>query len=101
VRRIERKALSHPEARQMLTTTPNVRSVVDADGAVILDIPRNAMTTLNRTGAYVWQRLNQGVSLASIVTELSRDTGVDESIVAADVNTFMAELKSKHLLAAS
>jgi hypothetical protein len=91
---------SHPEAKQMLAITPNIRSVVDHDGAVILDIPRNAMTTLNSTGAYVWERLTQGVPLASIVTQLSRDTGADEYVVEADVNAFMEDLKSKHLFAA-
>jgi hypothetical protein len=48
--------------------------VVDQDGAVILDIPRNAMTTLNSTGAYIWQRLNQGMSLDAIVAQLANDT---------------------------
>ena len=85
----------------MLTTTPNIRSVVDNDGAVLLDIPRNAMTTLNSTGAYVWERLNRGMSVAAVVAELSKDTGVDEAIVGADVEVFLEELKSRHLMKAS
>jgi hypothetical protein len=85
----------------MLTTTPNIRSVVDHDGAVLLDIPRNAMTTLNSTGAYVWERLNRGMSVAAVVAELSKDTGVDEAIVGADVEVFLEELKSRHLMKAS
>ena len=85
----------------MLTTTPNIRSVVDHDGAVLLDSPRNAMTTLNSTGAYVWERLNRGMSVAAVVAELSKDTGVDEAIVGADVEVFLEELKSRHLMKAS
>jgi hypothetical protein len=85
----------------MLTTTPNIRSVVDHDGAVLLDIPRNAMTTLNSTGAYVWERLNRGMSVAAVVAELSKDTGVDEAIVGADLEVFLEELKSRHLMKAS
>ncbi|MBB6143722.1 hypothetical protein HNQ77_001671 [Silvibacterium bohemicum] len=84
----------------MLTITPNLRSVVDHDGAVILDIPNNAMTTLNSTGAYVWERLERGMTLTAIVAELASETGTDEAVVAKDVDAFMEELKSKQLLAA-
>ena len=82
----------------MSIVTPNLRSVVDHDGAVILDIPRDAMTTLNSTGAYVWQRLERGLSIDAIITDLARETGVDQVIVAADVMQFMEQLKSKHLV---
>jgi len=82
----------------MVTITPNVRSIVDHDGAVILDMPRNAMTTLDATGAYVWQRLERGMQLDSIVAELARDTGVDAAMIAKDVADFMEQLKSKHLI---
>jgi hypothetical protein len=85
----------------MPTVTPNIRSVVDHDGAVILDIPRNTMTTLNPTGAYVWERLQRGMLLDEIVAELARETGTDVTVIAADVVAFMEELKSKHLLAFS
>jgi hypothetical protein len=85
----------------MLTNMPNIRSVVDQDGAVILDIPRNAMTTLNSTGAYIWQCLNQGMSLDAIVAQLANDTGTDATVVTVDVATFMEELKSRHLFVVS
>ena len=85
----------------MIKLASHIRSVVDHDSAVILDIPRNAMTTLNPTGAYVWQRLERGLSLNDIVTELARDMHIDEAVVATDVDAFMEELKSKHLIAAS
>ena len=73
----------------MATMPFHLRSVVDHDGAVILDSSRNAMTILDATGAYIWQRLNRGVPLDAIVAELARDTGVDEQMVAKDVDAFM------------
>jgi hypothetical protein len=82
----------------MIKLASHIRSVVDHDGAVILDMPRNAMTTLDATGAYVWQRLERGVQLDSIVAELARDTGVDAAMIAKDVADFMEQLKSKHLI---
>ncbi len=82
----------------MVTIAPHIRSIIDHDGAVILDIPRNVMTTLDCTGAYVWSRLQRGMQVDAIVAELARDTGADESMIARDVDEFMENLKSKHLL---
>jgi Coenzyme PQQ synthesis protein D (PqqD) len=82
----------------MITVAPHIRSIVDHNGAVILDIPRNAMTTLDSTGAYVWERLQRGLQVDAIVAQLARETGADESIVAKDVEEFMEQLKSSHLV---
>jgi hypothetical protein len=82
----------------MITVAPHIRSIVDQDGAVILDIPRNAMTTLDSTGGYIWERLERGLQVDAIVAELVRDTGADELDVAKDVEAFMEQLKSKHLV---
>lgn len=85
----------------MVTIAPHIRSIIDRDGAVILNIPRNAMTTLDCTGSYVWARLQRGMQVDAIVAELARDTGADESTIAGDVDEFMQKLKSKHLLVLS
>ena len=85
----------------MIKVAPHIRSIVDHDGAVILDIPRNAMTTLNSAGAYIWERLQRGLQINAIVAELAHDTGADEVIVAKDVDEFMEELKAKHLVSFS
>jgi hypothetical protein len=82
----------------MVTVSSNVRSIVDHDGAVILDIPRNAMLTLDATGAYVWERLQRGFQIDAIISELARDTGADEAMIARDVAAFMDQLKSRHLV---
>jgi hypothetical protein len=65
---------------------------------VILDIPRNTITTLDSTGAYVWERLQRGLQVDAIVRELAHDTGAEESVVAKDVDQFMEQLKSNHLV---
>jgi hypothetical protein len=82
----------------MITSGANLRSVVDRDGAVILDMERNAISTLNPTGAYVWEGLQQGKLIDEIIENLARETGADSSIVVRDVNAFLEELKLKHLL---
>ena len=76
----------------------HLRSIVDHDGAVILDIPGNRMATLNTTGAYIWARLQEGKTTDSIVAELARDTGQEVHVVETDIHEFLEQLKKKRLL---
>ena len=82
----------------MIMIPHNIRSIVDHDGAVILDIPNNTMTTLDSTGAYVWRKVQSGLQIDAIIAELVRDTGADEAMIAKDVDAFMDQLKSRHLV---
>jgi hypothetical protein len=84
--------------RAMNTTAPHLRSIVDQDGAVILDVERDNMLTLNSTGAYIWQRLQEGKLIEEIIQELAHDSGAEPSVVDRDVHIFLEQLKSKHLL---
>ena len=85
----------------MFVMPSHLRSIVDHDGAVILDISRNTMATLNPTGAYIWQRLIQGMDIETIIVELARETKTEEIAVANDVSAFMEDLKSRHLVTIS
>ena len=85
----------------MVTTPAHLHSIIDHDGAVILDVPRNAITTLDATGSYIWERLQRGLQEDAVVAELARDTGTDESVIATDVREFMEQLKSRHLVSFS
>jgi len=88
------------ERNRLPTPRPHLRSVVDHDGAVILDIERDSMLTINSTGSYVWQRLQQGKQIDEIIRELASETGADPVAVDRDVQAFLDELKSRHLLTA-
>jgi hypothetical protein len=48
----------------------------------------------------VWERLRQGKLVDEIVRELARETDADPATVDRDVQAFLDELKSKHLLVA-
>ncbi len=76
----------------------HLRSIVDHDGAVILDIDRDAMLTLNATGGYVWEKLRQGKLVDEIVRDLASETGADPAAVDSDVHAFLDQLKSRHLV---
>jgi hypothetical protein len=79
-----------------LRKTP-LHTVVDQDGAAILDIERGLITTLNPTGAYVWQGLQHGETLEKIAANLSRETGEDSLVVDRDVHQFFEDLEENHL----
>jgi hypothetical protein len=88
------------EVIMMLAPAAHLRSIIDHDGAVILDIEHDAMLTLNSTGGYVWEKLKQGKLIDEIIRELASETGADPVAVDRDVHAFLDELKSKHLLTA-
>lgn len=82
----------------MTPSISNLRSIVNDDGAVILDIEHDSISTLNPTGAYVWQGLQRGEPLETIIANLARDTGEEPLLVERDVRWFIQELKQQRLL---
>jgi hypothetical protein len=76
----------------------HLKTVIDRDGAAILDIELGQISTLNATGAYVWQGLQRGDSLKTIIANLVLETGEELLVVEGDVHQFLDDLKQKHLL---
>jgi predicted Rdx family selenoprotein len=81
----------------MTSTLPHLRSIVDHDGAVILDTQRGEMWNLNPSGAFIWQRLLDGRLPEQIAIELSARNGDDLQSATRDLEQFLDELKEKHL----
>jgi len=81
----------------MFTIAPYLRTVVDHDGAIILDIGSDQFFSVNSIGAFIWTRLLEGNDLDQITEALVSETGMDLSVVSADVSDFVADLKSKNL----
>ena len=82
----------------MRDTPYPIRSVVSPDGAAILDVGRGTITTLNKTGAYVWQRLERGESPASIAVALALETGQNVIEIEQDVRRFVETLQRSQLV---
>lgn len=76
----------------------NLRSLVTAEGAMILDIAADEMTTLNSTGGYVWAGIRAGKTVEAIVADLAAETGQDRAVIAIDVNEFVKQLAMKGLV---
>jgi hypothetical protein len=93
----KREACLPREAETMTGMPVHLRSIVDHDGAVILDIKRDQFFSMNPVGSYIWERLLKGEDLDQISRALAEETGADISVVVADVNDFITDLKSKQL----
>jgi hypothetical protein len=76
-----------------------LHTAVNEDGAAILDVERGEISTLNSTGAYIWQALQRGQALDTIVHDLARETGTETEVVDRDVRNFIETLKAKQLFA--
>jgi hypothetical protein len=83
----------------MVSLAPNLKVVVNEDGAAILDIEHDSISTLNPTGTYVWQGLERGDSVETIIAKLARDAGEDPLLIEHDVRDFIEDLKQKQLVA--
>jgi hypothetical protein len=82
----------------MALDSSSLHTVVNLDGASILDIKCGMISTLNPTGAFVWQGLQRGETVSVIVTHLARETGEKAATVERDVHDFIESLKERHLL---
>lgn len=76
----------------------HLRTIVNEDGAVILDTQLGTISTLNTTGAYIWQALERGDSSETIATNLAHETGEQLDLVEQDVRQFIESLRERKLL---
>lgn len=83
-----------------MKTTDGLRTMQHEDGAAVLDIRRGVISALNETGAYIWNALQHGDSVETIVVKLAHETGIAFDIVEADVDAFLGDLKRTNLLSA-
>ena len=76
----------------------HLRVIANQDGAAILDTKAGRISTLNTSGAYIWQALERGEDIESIAQGLARDTGEQIEAVKKDVADFIEALKKQDLL---
>jgi hypothetical protein len=76
----------------------HIRSVIDDDGAVLLDVQKGTYFSLNNLGVEVWRRLERGQTLGQIEQEIAQDFAVPSDDVSRDVQRFVRALEEKALL---
>ncbi|MFA5005876.1 MAG: PqqD family protein [Candidatus Izemoplasmatales bacterium] len=70
--------------------------VVVPTGAAAVDF--NGIITLNKTGRFLWERLEKGATRATLVAALLETYAVDAERATADVDGFLAKLREHELL---
>jgi len=82
----------------MLQLSESVRTTIDHDGAVVLDVAQGKIIRLNRTGASLLELLSQGSQEQALASALSRLCEIPLDRAAADVSEFLASLEAHGLL---
>lgn len=76
----------------------HVRSVMDPDGAVLLDLRQGRYYSLNGVGAEIWSQIESGRSVPEIESHLEGTFGAPRDTVRADVAAFLDDLSRKKLV---
>ena len=82
----------------MVNQHAHLRAIVNQDGAAILDTKAGRISTLNASGAYVWQAVRRGEEIETIAKGLAQQTGEPIEAVKEDVIDFVESLKERGLL---
>ena len=85
----------------MLSLPTHLKTVVNQDGAAILDVSCNQITTLNSTGGFIWNRLQRGRTVEQAVQDLAAETNTDPEVVGRDVQVLLELLESERLVSFS
>lgn len=76
----------------------DARFVANVDGGVVLDMAADRFFGLDPVGAFIWKRIEEGLSEAEIVTRVSQECGAELEAVRTDVRSFLADLQQKGLV---
>jgi hypothetical protein len=82
---------------------PDVRSMINADGGVLLNLKRGVCYSLNGVGARVWSLLaeSRGLQPEVVVDQLATQFAVPRQQLAEDVVAFLRALENKGLVQAA
>lgn len=82
----------------MYTLSAAVRSTMNEDGGIALDIDHGQMFRLNPTGALILESLQWGCAEIEIAKEISRQYSISEELAVADVREFLEALEKHRLV---
>lgn len=74
-----------------------ITRVIDGE-AVIMDPQQGKVLALNEVGSFIWELLDSPHSRGDLLDKICREFNVDREVAAADLEEFVAVLKSKNLV---
>jgi hypothetical protein len=82
----------------MYSISQTVRTTHNQDGAIVLDIQRGQMFTLNFVASRIFELLKAQVTEETIIETVCCEFGVCRTAVAKDVEEFLEAMRARHLL---
>ena len=67
-------------------------------GGVILNVESGEYYELNATGRFLWEQIQAGSEVDALAVALADGYGIDQASAQADVETFMGDLRKRHLV---
>ncbi|MGH8911041.1 MAG: PqqD family protein [Acidimicrobiia bacterium] len=67
-------------------------------GGVVLNIENGDYYELNPAGRFLWEQMEAGADREALVAALAHQYGIEEATCGADVDAFLADLRSRQLL---
>ncbi|MFT4111314.1 PqqD family protein [Silvibacterium sp.] len=95
----ERKLSIINEQSKAMGISGQLRTMEHDDGAAVLNIQTGHISTLNQTGAYIWNAMQRGEPTEMIAENLARETGEDIAVVKNGIAAFLEDLSKHRLLA--
>ena len=71
-------------------------NVVIPTGSNLVDF--NAMMTLNETGVFLWQRLEQDITIDKLVDAVCAEYDIDRDIAIQDIKEFVQSLEANGII---
>ena len=72
-----------------------LKHVLDADILVDIESNFNGVYKLNETSKKIYEYINDGKNINEIIDNLSKEYGVDKTIISRDVSEFVEEMIKK------
>ncbi len=82
----------------MHTVSKTMRIAHGQDGAVVLDIERGQVFSLNLVGSTIVELLRSGSAELEIAEKISREFDIGRDLARKDVKEFLRTLKKYHLV---
>lgn len=83
---------------QIFKIEPHVRSMIDDDGAVLLDLRVGKYYSLNGVAAQIWIKAEEGHEENAIVEHIQGLYGIDKERIQQDIQAFVSGLSRKGLV---
>jgi hypothetical protein len=81
--------------------SPGMRSAIDRDSGIVLNLERGKIFRLNGIGVFIFEQIRDRKDEAEIVASICKDHAVEPRIVRAHVADFLGSLERLGLIVAA